>query len=115
MNEKPSRSVPNTASASNPAAAPGLRRATRRLRHRPAAAEYVDRDLDRSVRDPTREHPVQAAERLAGLGERGLHRPRRGRGDDPALGNDRAVPVIAEIADVAAGTRGFDGGTPAEE
>ena len=84
VNEKPSRSEPNTASASNPAAAPGLR-SDAQLRHRSTAAQHLDLDLDRAVRDPAREHAVQAAERLRGLAERRFHRPRRRR-DDPTLG-----------------------------
>jgi len=69
---------------------------------------HTDVDVDATVADLAREDSVQTAERLRGIADTGLHRPGRRRGDDPALRDDRAVPVRAEIGDEAAVTRRLD-------
>ena len=64
--------------------------------------------------DLTGKDRVQAAQRLSRLAELGLHRACDRGGDDPALGHVRAVPLLTEVADVAAAALALDGGPTTE-
>ncbi len=115
MNSKPGRSAPNTATRLWPAAEPGFADRRRALRERTPPAQHRHVDLDLARQHLGREHGRDAAQRLFRVADLGRHRPYRGRGHEPAVRHDRAVPLFADVREVAAVEPRFDRGTSLED
>ena len=85
------------------------------LRHRTTAPQRRHVDHDRPGSYLTGEYGRDAAQGLLGMFELGRHRPRRDRGDDPAVRHDRAVPRVGEVGPELTVPDGRDGSAGLEE
>ena len=80
------------------------------VRHRSAAPENLDVDLQITVGDLPDEQGVHRPEGLRGVGKRIAHRPQRDGGDDAALGQRAQIPRAVRRCAVHAVGDPLDGG-----